>query len=253
MVGISEKPFVPTKITEHVWTVYTPFRFMGVSIGNRMTLFEVAEGLFLVNGVELGCDLIDRIKNLEKETGKEVKWMVSPGDFHHMFIQQWLDCGKFPHLKAYVPEGRIQSANKNLFCETFNTAHLSPFEFSDDVEAIVFEGFKQPLSKGPRNEIFYYHKSSGALSVGDILLSYQHRKPNLSQRLFMKAKENRITPYPLGKKAFLDREKAIQSARRVLNLDIKIFIPLHGDRGAVCVNKTSKKIREAFESVLGSF
>ena len=60
-------------------------------LNNRGFLFEVSDGEkkhLLMSGIP-GSKLVTNVQALEKDTGLELKEIVTSGDFHHMATKGW--------------------------------------------------------------------------------------------------------------------------------------------------------------------
>ena len=86
-------------------------------INNRSVVVHVPSGgagkgtLAVINPTEPQPAAIERLRRLEEETSAVVRYLISPGDWHHLFIGSYLQA--FPEARAFVPPGRIPSKNPN--------------------------------------------------------------------------------------------------------------------------------------------
>ena len=245
-----EKPNSLSQIDETCWTIYTPFRMKGISLGNRMTIFKVKDFLVLINGVELSPIILKIIKKLEIDSKCKVKYLFSPGDWHHLFLKSWVECKKVPNLRVIVPKGRIQKVNHELKCELFEQGSDTYNDFSSELAIISFQGLSQPFSSKDRNELYFYHKTSRTLVTGDTIVKYYADTPPLLDRLFLSAHVDEFAWNPTGKNMIKNIKKAKKSVEEILDLDIKVVIPPHGEPGGVCLEWAKEKLRMKFESVL---
>ncbi|RUS26038.1 hypothetical protein BC938DRAFT_471301 [Jimgerdemannia flammicorona] len=162
------------KASEGVWTYLTQFTFMGrVPIGNRSTMFLIPhlQSLVIVNPAELSAELVDQIKAVEKETDAKVRYLLSPGDWHYLFIGAYLK--HFDKAKAYVPPGRIPFKNLDFPYETYDTTLSNPLpELLPTLLIFTFRGMcaiEDPTRKTERHEYLFYHPATRALTSGDVL------------------------------------------------------------------------------------
>ena len=75
------KPFA-----EHVWTESRRAKFLGVETGTRMTVVRLSDGgLFVHSPVALDLETRREVDALG-----EVRAVVAPSVFHHLFVGEWM-------------------------------------------------------------------------------------------------------------------------------------------------------------------
>lgn len=88
-----------TRLTDDVWTIYHPFRLMGMELGSRATIVELPSGRLLVVGpVPFDDDTAAEIEELG-----EVDTIVAPNLKHHLFFNE--ACRRWPDARALIPPG----------------------------------------------------------------------------------------------------------------------------------------------------
>ena len=100
-----------TKIFDKCWVIahrHHPGLLKSMTLNNRTFVFQVRgrqpEDALLV----FGCaaqPAIDAVRGLEHETGYKVRWVVSNGGAHHLFLDLWYQA--FPTARVLVPSKRI--------------------------------------------------------------------------------------------------------------------------------------------------
>lgn len=81
-----------------MWTILSHFYFMDAyETNNRMIIVAIRNPghpsnsfLVLINGVELCPNTVTSIHQLEAGTRLKVKHIISPGDWHYLFLPQYL-------------------------------------------------------------------------------------------------------------------------------------------------------------------
>ena len=114
-------------------------------INNRCLIFELVENgapvLLVINGVD--ATAIGEVKRIETETGRRVRYILSPGGGHHVLMPPWVKA--FPEAAVLVGSERIpRTANgKTLLAmpgvSTYDAAHLLP-QFAGQLEFVSFSG-----------------------------------------------------------------------------------------------------------------
>ena len=86
-------------ISDEIWSVPSPLRFGGLSVGTRMTIIRRADGeLVLVSPVPISAGLVASIESLGK-----VGAIIVPNLLHHLYAGDWLS--KLPDARSYGPPG----------------------------------------------------------------------------------------------------------------------------------------------------
>ena len=255
---INERTGHVTRITDGVWTVHTGFLFFGLPISNRMTLVHIpADGdrpasLMMINAVRPNKALIEEVDRLQKEVAP-LRYIVTPGDWHHLYLKAWKRHEAFADATIYVPKGRIQSKQPRLECElldlTWNPVkpHKTVFpELAPHLEVVPFYGLRQPFDMHPRNELYFYHRPSGTLITGDTMVSYQAVAPRLPLSLFFKAPKGSISWNPTGRRIIANWERARASANFFLTWEFDRLIPPHGEPGGICNTGAKTRVKQLF-------
>src|SRR5947209_7103967 len=82
------------QVAPGVHTLPTRFDFMGIPINNRSVVVQVpgpdGDALAIVNPAELLPDAERDLRQLEEATGARVRYLISPGDWHYLFIGDYV-------------------------------------------------------------------------------------------------------------------------------------------------------------------
>ena len=169
------------RLSDHLYSYLTHFLFNGVSpVNNRSVVVHLpteagrAAALAIINPAELNADLIADLKALEQRTGAEVRYLISPGDWHHLFIGSYLT--HFPSATAYLPPGRIPAKQPSFPYSLIDVTSDCPFpELRPHLDSLTFRGMldvEDPTRTRPRYELAFYHPESQAFTAADIF-AYQ--------------------------------------------------------------------------------
>jgi len=213
------------------WTVLTHFLFDDMyETNNRMLIVRVdtlpSPFLAIINGPHLCPETIRQLKALEVSEKIPIKHIISPGDWHYLFLPEYLVA--FPNATIHIPPGRIQrkdpihSKNYTLIDMNEPLLFLLP-----TILTIPWQGLCQGPSDGtyaldPRNELVFLLPFHSTLLAGDTLFYEDCGKPAPV-----------IQFNPAGSAMILDREKAQITAEEIALLPFDGFVNIHGAPGTM--------------------
>ena len=156
---------------EDLWTVDTPFKFFGISFGNRMTVMRVGVDLILHSPVAYSEALANEISALG-----EVRYLVSPNNFHHLHINGWRDT--FPDAKVIGPQSQSKiKLDDSLTPELIGTLEQQCLE---QIKIIEIQGMPK------LNEYVFIHEPSQTLILTDLAFNI-YEPLNVISRFTFKA------------------------------------------------------------------
>lgn len=206
-----------TRLSENLWVAGVSQKVIGFEFGTRMTVMRLAGGELLLHSPVA----IDEGLGAELESLGEVKYIVAPNRFHHLHIDV---CSVyFPGAELWAAPGLPEKRKDLEFDGVIDS--LTTFGGGSQVEHFLFEGM--PLL----NEVVFYHPASKTLIVSDLLFNFP-KDLSLKFRLLLKlfgiyGKPNLSF---LERKVLLrDKDKARESAKRVLSLDFDRVVLAHRD------------------------
>jgi len=165
------------QVSDHLYCYLTKFLFNGtVPLNNRSIVVHLpfAQGgdIAIINPAELSPKVLTSLKSLEQSTGAKIKYLISPGDWHYLFIGAYLKA--FPEATAYVPPGRIPSKNPQYPFSLIDITIENPFpHLRPYLEVLNFRGMRDiedPTKTRPRYELAFYHPESKAFTTADIFM-----------------------------------------------------------------------------------
>jgi hypothetical protein len=213
------------RLAPDLYSVVTRFDFMGkVPLQNRSFIVHRPAArpgergaLAIINPVELRPPVRAGLGALADELGADVRWLISPGDWHYLFIGQHLEA--FPDARAFVPPGRIPDKQPGFPFTLIDVAAANPFpELLPAVDTIVCQGLKAidtPESTGPRWELAFYFPSVQAFTSGDVFF----------------LKEGRLDFHFYKWRMIRDRAAFQRTLERILAWRFDGFLSIHGDPG----------------------
>jgi len=246
--NIKEPAFnVIHKVTENVWTFLIKFNFFGVlPLHNRTIIIRIpprpaadAGGeektenkpkgtLVLINPSNPDKSVIDQLKKLESDTDSEVLYLLSPCDWHYMFIGHYLP--HFPKAKGYVPPGRIPLQKPKYEYTLINMDDPLP-QLAPDLHVLSFKGMSDKPSRKPchpRREFVFFHPASKIITSGDCM--YYFAKRGITQVLAGEPK-GVIGFHYKGWAVVSNADECLASVKKMLEWDFDRYICVHGELG----------------------
>jgi hypothetical protein len=137
------------RVAEGFWIIATRHHPGGAQsfpeINNRCLVFELLEHdepiLLVINGVERAA--ISEVQRVEIETGRRVRYVLSPGGGHHVLMPPWVEA--FPEASILLGPERIprtESGKKLLRMPrvaTYDPERLLP-QFAEQLRFVSFSG-----------------------------------------------------------------------------------------------------------------
>jgi hypothetical protein len=241
------------RVSGHVYTYVTEFLFLGRSpIHNRSVIVHVPDApggaaLAIINPAELPAAVEDSLHELERSTGARVRYLISPGDWHYLFIDQHVRA--FPEARALVPPGRIPAKNPAFAYTLLDVEAGNPLpELAPQVIAMTCRGLADimdPTGTRPRHELVFYLPEIRAITSGDVF--YYIGVDELSPAQVAIGQRARVLDFHFAKwKMIRDAAAFRGSLERVLAWDFDRYISIHGGPG----NMLERGARAHLEEVL---
>jgi hypothetical protein len=212
----------------------TPFKLLGASFGNRMTIITLPQSdLWVHSPISLNSDMVKKINELGN-----VKHIVSPNLFHHLHIQEFLT--HFPNNHVYGVSG-IEKKLTNSY--TVNSLEKACHDglWKPDIESILIEGMPKV------NEVVFYHSSTKTLILTDLLFHFLNTK-GWSKCLFtLYGVNEKLSISKLSKALIKDKAKFKNAIEKVLSWDFNKIILSHGE---IVKNGGREKFEKSFDWLL---
>ena len=209
-------------VDRNIWVKETPFKSLGIEVGTRMTIIRLSGGrIALISPVKL-----DRQTIFQIDTLGQVKYIIAPNLFHHLFFQACQNiypeaiaiCA--PGLKARIP----QIESDYIFTQ-------DKVDFNGEIEYLLLAGFPAsvPTESATSNEIAFYHVESKTLILTDSVFCFDRSFPLLTQ-LFSRiiGCYQQLRPSISNKLIIKDKNIIIASITKLLQWDFKRVIMAHG-------------------------
>ncbi|MFO0577095.1 MAG: DUF4336 domain-containing protein [Polyangia bacterium] len=202
-----------TRWAEGVFTETRKMKFFGLECGTRMVVLRLAQGgLFVLSPVALTPETRREIDALG-----EVRAVVAPSIFHHVFVGEWM--AAYPKaVFAACPGLEWKRTDLAFTCVLGDQPH--PI-WADDLEQVYFSARRE-------NEVDFCHRATGTLLVTDALLNLSTH-PQLSTRLVAKLMANSAPGLGWMEPLMVrDRKLARRQVDRMLAWDFDRILLAHG-------------------------
>lgn len=143
------------KLDENLWVAEQPLKFMGLSVGARMTVIRLSSGdLWVHSPMRLTPPLREAVEALGPP-----RFLVAPNTFHHLFIGEWM--AAYPQARAYAAPGLPEKRQDLRFHGLLTDA--PPAEWAGQIDVLPWQG-------APKlNEVVFFHRPTRTLVVTDTL------------------------------------------------------------------------------------
>jgi hypothetical protein len=202
-------------VTEDVFTIARPLRFLGVEMGTRATVIRLGSGgLFVHSPVALDAETKAAVDALGV-----VEHIVAPTLFHHLFVGEWARA--YPDASVWACPGLEKKRADVRFGRVLgNTPEAA---WKDDLEQVFFGAF--PMA----NEVIFFHRKSSTIVCSDFIFNLSAHSSWLTRAVngVVGHKEPGVTL--LERLAIKDRAAARQQVGRVVDWGAERIVLAHGD------------------------
>lgn len=219
------------KLDENLWVADQPLRFLGLEVGTRMTIVQLADGTLWVHSpLRLSSELRRTV-----ETLGDVRFLVAPNGLHHLFIGEWM--AAWPEARAYaspsLPEKRRDLHFHGVLSEQ------APAEWAGELEVLPWRG--APLV----GEVVFFHHASHTLVLADSLHNPGSDASALATFVFklLGGRRGRPSTWLIDRMVNRDRAAARRTVDAILRWDFQRIILAHGD---VVERDAARAFREAY-------
>ena len=210
------------QIDRNLWVAEQPLRFLGLSVGTRMTVIRLVDrSLLLISPIQITSQIRQQLDDLGT-----VKYLIAPNLFHYLYLAKCKNI--YPQALVLAPPG-LQDKQPNLNIDlTFTQDNI---HFDSQLEYTLFAGFQVLIVSQIKtvNEIVFYHPSTKTLIITDSAFNFDRSFPLITQfaaRII--GSYQQLKPSWLEKIAVRDKQKARRSIERILNWDFERVIMGHG-------------------------
>jgi hypothetical protein len=174
------RPYLPQceaqQLDDDLWIVDGPevgYRFAGLTLPcpTRMTIVRIGEALWLHSPICLSPALVARLADLG-----EVAWIVAPNSFHYTHVADW--AAHYPEAECHLSRDLAARFAGTLPSARRLDAASAP-AWNTDID-------QYQVDLGTFTETVFFHRSSAALIVTDLLQNFEaDRIHNLALRFIL--------------------------------------------------------------------
>jgi hypothetical protein len=226
------------RVSEHIHTYVTEFQFQGkFPIQNRSIVVHVPSApdggaLAIINPAELSPAILANLHELERSTGAPVRYLLSPGDWHYLFMGEYL--GAFPEARAFVPPGRIPARQPGFAFTLYDVEADNPLpELAPHIVAVTCRGLldiADPDATRPRHELVFLLPEIRAITSGDVF--YYVGADTLLPHQVAIGQRNHAVDFHFAKWRMIRDAAAFRSSlEQILGWDFDRYVSIHGGPG----------------------
>lgn len=142
-------------VNDQIWIVEYPVRYFGINLYGRMTIIKLENGELIIHDP---CKIDESAKRKIDAIGK-VKYIVAPGNFHHLFVTEFQQ--KYPDAETFLCPG-LERKRPDIGFEWI-LGNRPDHRWGDAIEQVVVQGPKIIW------EVAFVHKPSRTLILVDLL------------------------------------------------------------------------------------
>jgi len=151
-------------IKDQIWIHEYPVRYAGINLFGRMTIIKLDNGELIIHDP---CKIDELVKSEIDKIG-EVKYIVAPGSYHHLFVTDFQE--KYPNAETFLCPG-LERKRPDIKFEWILGNKADP-RWEKDIDQVLVQGTKFIW------EVAFFHKSSKTMILVDLLENigddYQH-------------------------------------------------------------------------------
>ena len=152
-------------IKDQIWILEYPVRFGGMDLFGRTTIIKLSNGELIIHDP---CRIDDAIKKQIDDLG-EVKFIIAPGNFHHLFVNDFQQ--QYPEAETFICPGLERKRPDIRFDWVLGNKPDARWE--DTLDQVLIQGTRFIW------EVAFFHKPSQTLILVDLLENigddYQHQ------------------------------------------------------------------------------
>lgn len=142
-------------IKDQIWVLEYPVRYAGIDLFGRMTIIKLDNGELIIHDP---CKINELVKNEIDKIG-EVKYIVAPGSYHHLFVTEFQQ--KYPNAETFLCPG-LEWKRPDIKFEWI-LGNKPDHRWANVLDQIVVQGPKYIW------EVAFFHRPSKTLILVDLL------------------------------------------------------------------------------------
>lgn len=224
-----------------IWVAEQPFRYLGLSVGNRMTVIRLADReLAVISPIQSSDRLVSQLGELGV-----VKHIIAPNLYHYLFAATFKSI--YPQATFWAAPGLTIKKPELPIDRTIrgDKGQLLPgldFVLFNDLRVLGLAGIDS------LNECVFFHSASRTLILTDTAFHFDESFPILTQfsaRVLGGYKQLSLSI--LERLATTEKEQVRQSFEKVMLWDFERVIMAHG---SIIEHDGKEKLKKGYESFL---
>lgn len=230
------------EVAKDIWVAEQPLRYLGLSIGTRMTVIRLTNSpeLLVISPIQVSDAMVRQLNKLGTVTH-----LIAPNLYHYFFAAEFK--ALYPQATFWAAPGLAEKKPDLPIDRTIGNDYSSEWP---GLECILLDGFRTLGSGGldSLNECVFFHLASRTLVLTDAAFNFDESFPWLTQLAARIGGGYRsLSPSLLEKIATTEKEKVRRSIEKILNWDFDRVVMAHGS----IVNQNGKeKLRQGYEEFL---
>jgi hypothetical protein len=230
------------KIDEDIWVAEQPLRYLGLSVGTRMTVVRLANReLAVISPIQASDVIVRQLSELGT-----VKHIIAPNLYHHLFATHFKSL--YPLATFWAAPG-LEVKKPGLSIDQILKSNAD--RLWNGLEFIFFAGFRVLGLSGfdSLNECVFFHSASRTLILTDTAFHFDESFPMLTQfATRVLGGYKCLSPSVLERIATTDKESVRTSVEQVLNWNFERVIMAHG---SIVEQNGKEKFKQGYEQFLG--
>lgn len=226
-------------IKDQIWILEYPVRFGGMDLFGRTTIIKLENGDLIIHDP---CKIDNSVKNEIDVIGK-VKYIVAPGNFHHLFVTDFQE--QYPDAETFLCPG-LEKKRPDIRFEWI-LGNKPDQRWVNTIDQVIVQGTRIIW------EVPFFHKPSKTLILVDLLENigdgYTH-PAGLYLRFWWKVifkMWNNPKAAPEYQMGWGDKEVVRKGLKRVIDWNAQRVILAHGE----CIEgNVNNVLRTAWKKVL---
>jgi hypothetical protein len=224
-----------------VWVAEQPFRYLGLGVGNRMTVIRLANReLAVISPIQSSDRLVSQLDELGV-----VKYIIAPNLYHYLFAANFKSI--YPQATFWAAPGLTIKKPDLPIDQTIkgNKGELLP-----GLDFILFDGLRVLSLTGidSLNECVFFHSDSRTLILTDTAFNFDESFPILtrfSARVLGGYKQLSLSI--LERLATTEKERVRKSFEQVMLWDFERVNMAHG---SIIERNGKEQFKKGYESFL---
>lgn len=206
------------EVDQNIWVAEQPLRYLGLSVGTRMTVVRLENReLAVISPIQVSDTIVSQLGELGI-----VKHIIAPNLYHYLFAANFKSL--YPKATFWAAPGLELKKPELLIDQTIKG---DAGKLLNGLEFVFFNGFRVLGLNGvdSLNEFVFFHSASHTLILTDIAFHFDESFPILTQVVTkLLGGYKRLSPSVLERIATTDKEKVRKAVEQVLRWDFKRVI-----------------------------